>query len=565
VAWTVLKEPDKFVSAQRKSSPKKLSLVYSTPCKMVTIAGHINVSFTIMTSEIRISRTGQKVIVIPFNVIYVLLAVRECHFEIFSSGCQSWLLRFVHGELARVLEVFKSFGMKVLTDINSTKSDLLQLWANLRISNFDLILALNIMTGRSLNDVFSYPVVPIVFGRELLAGVQVEHEKFAASVTRWLLQMNLLCQDRTSSIVYEELVRGGAEDGVMIPQIYFSFGSFDAGTRSEVYESRKSLEGHDEQLRSWVSAQFHVDLPPRVVGQKSNGDVLQCGVSQSQIQIAQFFGLGADNFLILSEHNELEIFALSTNAIIKLRTFDEPLELSENFFFCALHSIILIVDVTKCICRRVSHRFQSDRFWQSCLVTHMVPFGKSVVFVIDGTLVAVAGGTDFPHNRRTVASESERITHIQANVNLSFVAYVTESRKMQIVSVNDGVVIGGAEFQGELVEKLLITEYWGFVICKTKRNVYTYSMNGLLLNKGIFENGVLNWVSYTAEGVDHVILLDTEMMLLRFEAFYCDKIKKMSKMKKEILAMRVNRQKDTLLLITADGKAMLFPIPNVTK
>jgi hypothetical protein len=565
VAWTILKEPDKFVSTQLKFSPKKLSLVYSTPCEMVTISGHVNVSFTIMTGEIRISRTGQKVIVIPFNVIYVLLAVRECHFEVFSSGCQSWLLCFIHGELPRVLEVFKSFGMKVLTDSNSTKSELVQLWANWRISNFDLILALNIITGRSLNDIFSYPAVPIVFGRELLAGVPVEYEKFAASVTRWLLQMQLLCQDKTSPIAYEELIRGCSESGVMIPQIYFSFASFDAGTRSEVYESRKSLERHDEKLRGWVSAQFHVDLPLRVIEQKSNEDVLQCVVSQSQVRIAQFFGFGADNFFILSEHNELEIFSLSTNTIIKLRTFEDPLELSENVFFCALHSIILVVDVTKCLCYRGSDRLQSDRLWQSCLVTHMVPFGKSVVFVIGGNLVAVAGGTEFPHNKRTVASESERITHIQVSVNLSFVAYVTEGGRMQIVSVNDGVVIGRAEFRDEVVEKLLVTEYWGFVICKTKRNVYTYSMDGLLLNKGVFENAVLNWVSYTAEGVDHVILLDAGMALLRFEAFYCNKIKKMSKMKKVILAMKVNRQKDTLLLITADGKAVLFPISAVTK
>jgi hypothetical protein len=70
------------------------------------------------------------------------------------------------------------------------------------------------MTGKSLNDIFSYPVVPIVFGGELLAGDQVEHEKFAASVTRWLLQMNLLCQDRTSSIGYEEFIRGSG--GLMI-------------------------------------------------------------------------------------------------------------------------------------------------------------------------------------------------------------------------------------------------------------------------------------------------------------------------------------------------------------
>jgi hypothetical protein len=82
------------------------------------------------------------------------LVIRDCHFEIFSSACQSWLPRFVHGELARVLEVFKSFGMKVLTGSNSTKSGLVQLWANSRILNFDLILALSIMTDSSLNDFF---------------------------------------------------------------------------------------------------------------------------------------------------------------------------------------------------------------------------------------------------------------------------------------------------------------------------------------------------------------------------------------------------------------------------
>jgi hypothetical protein len=88
VVWTYLRESGEFVPAKLQYAPTKLALVYSTPCALMTLAGQRHATFAILSSEIRLSRTGAAVIAIPFESISLLTYFHRNGVEIFTAGCQ---------------------------------------------------------------------------------------------------------------------------------------------------------------------------------------------------------------------------------------------------------------------------------------------------------------------------------------------------------------------------------------------------------------------------------------------------------------------------------------------
>jgi hypothetical protein len=53
--------------------------------------------------------------------------------------------------------------------------------------NFNLVLGLNLLSGRSFNDVLSYPVFPIACQDKFLPLTQsIQSEKIIAEISRWL-------------------------------------------------------------------------------------------------------------------------------------------------------------------------------------------------------------------------------------------------------------------------------------------------------------------------------------------------------------------------------------------
>jgi hypothetical protein len=224
-------------------------------------------------------------------------------------------------------------------------------------------------------------------------------------------------------------------------------------------------------------------------------------------------------------------------------------------------SVLLVVDVSRCHTYRIFDRSESDMIWQSVAVTHMRPLGNSVVFVIDSSVVAICPATLFPHRRWTIASEADRITLLQTSAAYSVVVYATEFAKVVILSAFDGVVLGKIEFNDEIVQNLLVTECWGFVLVKTNCAVYVFSMTGLQLARVDWAKVVVDWISYQAENADMVMVLGAGMKLSMFEAFRPQKIEKLTKFREDIVAMRADGVKRVLALLTAGGKLMLLPLP----
>jgi len=99
-------------------------------------------------------------------------------------------------------------------------------------------------------------------------------------------------------------------------------------------------------------------------------------------------------------------------------------------------------------------------------------------------------------------------------------------------------------------------------MCKTDKHIRTYSMTGALLGMADFAGIVLSWASYTVGGADVVLMLDAEMALMAFEAFRAHKLTPVTRLRRAVVAMTTSRQAGAAVLVTADGKVILLPLPD---
>jgi hypothetical protein len=72
---------------------------------------------------------------------------------------------------------------------------------------------------------------------------------------------------------------------------------------------------------------------------------------------------------------------------------------------------------------------------------------------------------------------------------------------------------------------------------------------------------ILAWNSYEVAGCDIVVLVDADMRVMRFEAFHVQNLEVVKVITKAVVALRVNRQGDTAVAITSDGKVVFLPLP----
>jgi hypothetical protein len=71
------------------------------------------------------------------------------------------------------------------------------------------------------------------------------------------------------------------------------------------------------------------------------------------------------------------------------------------------------------------------------------------------------------------------------------------------------------------------------------------------------------WTSYTTDGcVDIVVMLDADKRLWIFEPFNVTQVALVKKLKRDVIALKANRQKEILMLITGDARLILLPLPS---
>lgn len=143
------------------------------PCEYIKMKTTKNGTFALFTKSIILTKSEKKSMIIDLNdVTNVLLRTRFHHptaIEIFTTFGKTFFINFPNVKALTILKAFKSADLPRNARIQNSdfytyfqNTKVIDQWINRKISNFEYLMHLNILSGRSFNDASQYPVIPWV-------------------------------------------------------------------------------------------------------------------------------------------------------------------------------------------------------------------------------------------------------------------------------------------------------------------------------------------------------------------------------------------------------------------
>ena len=108
------------------------------------------------------------------------------------------------------------------------------------------------------------------------------------------------------------------------------------------------------------------------------------------------------------------------------------------------------------------------------------------------------------------------------------VAYGTYDCHIHFVSMSNGCEIKDFELNGKLADSIIITESWGFIVCKTDSHLFIFNVNGALIHRIKTDNygTISSWFQFSSlSGFDYICIKNEENYFGVFEVMYPDEIK----------------------------------------
>jgi hypothetical protein len=189
--------------------------------------------------------------------------------------------------------------------------------------------------------------------------------------------------------------------------------------------------------------------------------------------------------------------------------------------------------------------------------------GGAVVFAERGGVVAVAPAAAFPRGARVVVAEAEPIAELCASEGFAVIAYATEGGRIAVVSARSGRVLASALAAGGRVQGICVTDAWGFVVAKTEQRIAVWSLSGIPIGAAECAVDMRHWSAYEEQGADVIAMLDSDRQLWIFEAFRPEGIRRVMKIRQDVVAMRASTAKGVIAFITRDGKVLVVPLPSL--
>jgi hypothetical protein len=111
----------------------------------------------------------------------------------------------------------------------------------------------------------------------------------------------------------------------------------------------------------------------------------------------------------------------------------------------------------------------------------------------------------------------------------------------------------------ELAQSILITEKWGFIIIRSHRHMYIYTINGEKLQEVPLRAAIQVWTSFSSMfGFDYVAYSNAAGDVAVFEAFDPENVKVIATCW-DVIAIRFDNISDRLLMVTSSGLVQAIP------
>ncbi|OHT07061.1 hypothetical protein TRFO_24713 [Tritrichomonas foetus] len=557
-------------------------------CQLVTLNKPIDATFHIKQNEFQLV-TLHQVICIPFNDVKMVSLIRKNILEIFVEGCESYLLSLSPRNFQRFS--IMSFQFPILKEREKAKNDIIKSFLDEEISVFDLIIALNIITGRSFNDSGYFPIFPIA-ADDTITFAETDVRGYAKEIEEWnkliyqfpstpikpntnTTKTTSIPMSNNESEVLSEKMRWDTfleyskkNQNCFSPFFYSVYDRFleifEDKTVDEmkeiVYSMKRRVENSSTVLQ-WIKRCFHIHNELAIEPKIRKTELTKINLSK-KVVVSSFFENSQDTFVSLFDTGKIEILSIHESSIKKVKRFLEKFN-NSNIHMIALKNYVMIYDSSRCIIYKISiHNYSNiEEIPYSTSVSDVLSVNDYLIFVIDRNIIVLIPCDTFPNNPRVLYTEVSEIICIAASHIFDVIVFATTDQNVKIISSKKEYSLLADIKLDDTCEKIIITQQNGFIVVKTKNEIITISLNGRILARSkcdlTFKSAI---AAVSLQKDDFVYFIDEYRQLNNFEAFRPDEISTVIPNIPEVSSMKFNSQRNAIIMITQDGEILILPV-----
>jgi hypothetical protein len=489
-------------------------------------------------SLIRVKRANiiiqfpHKEIVIPFNQIVAYFIRNELSGEILTTNRKAYFIANAKPslELKSHLQGFQPKGEMP--------------WIN----NFEYVLWLNRMAGRSFNDPKCYPVFPCFLHpfKDLRRSMTFAEPTPIGEIT------DIEKDFRNSDFIVPEFYSCPELIKAKLP-------AWASSPLDFVYAMRKLLESPTatRALRSWIRSVFVNQCTIKGISHHivlmNLPDRISCESKRKPRVVTQLEGV-------------LLLFAWIWENFIGFVT-----TAGRVFMYEVTDSLILrsedksTVNVASVECYSVRHQLWLYYKEIRTIVAYPdgtripIQIGSQLLEIFNGKFVYCPNSIEFWIGDQRLCRTEGKVVTFAINELFSILVFATADGNVHFRSARKGREIIPSLKIPELAESILITEKWGFIIIRSHRTMYIYSVNGEKLHELPLRAAIHVWTSFSSIfGFDYVAYANAAGDVAVFEAFDPEDVKVIITCW-DVIAIRFDPISDRLMMVTSTGLVQAIP------
>jgi hypothetical protein len=491
-------------------------------------------------------------------------------------------------------------------------------WICGKMSNFEYLIRLNMVAGRSFHDISHYPIFPCVLADFVSPRLDLENKTVFRDMSQPGKEMNLnvpglLCRIGpftelcSSEQKLTSIPKSLPEMNILIPEFYFvpdfllstveSLGNVELPPWSKssfdfIYLHRKALEKID-CLNVWIDQIFGYELKEgkqlflsphpkrRLIPQVS---ILQKEITLKLSSEQYIFGI-AEQF----ETDEIKIQITAIDSAFNLDRLELTFTSGSNQF--SQESVpkesLNLPDLMYSFFKVNGSKFAavSKHGIELKLINHhntiesiqMSSSGRPITAISgshDSLLLSLSDGTNQlwrihrdPRCMFSFPTYRSRIRCSFTSNPFDVTVIGTDDCWLMINSLSDGRTTHSVKLDC-IPLKVLVTPFWGFILvqgCEYENEESFYSLvllniNGLFIRKVKFPGLIADWFTWTSiDGFDFVILSVEKGRLFGFEVFFLEVESPIHRFTSEIVCLYFASSANIIAVLEANGTLHLIP------
>lgn len=534
--------------------------LFSCSCYQIKKYKEIQIDFRIFEKRIQIGK-----VFVETYLLRIILNRRiknknnQDSLEFFLVNGRTFLVCFSTNDFLKVhsfIQKFKLSNIQIIQEQPSlelfARFPITVRWVKGLISNFEYLMKLNILGGRTFNDQRHYPIFPSVIQNFDIKNV---HEI--------LIPKSTLPNPKDSTVALPEYF--------FLP--YSHNNDFDF-----IYQHRKILESPfiSEHLNLFIDYIFgykiqknslneklflHPHPTKKIISPTIPNKSFKLRLKDVRIKFCSLFKTEPTVFYltILMNDDKFKLLRIETSPTIKASLINQEFDIpfSKKCIFSGYGKKVVVYNPSKYALQVIRGLENSETMFLKIDKKHLICGDTTVLYCYDDCCVC----------SKSFSSETNKILY-QSNTPIFYLASQPQFKIFIIVTIENilsvhssltGEIVNSLKINSE-IEHIIATLKWCLINVFTNEEIIILSVNGELLKKVPNSYKIKSIFTFsTCTCFDYIVFVDELLNIYMFESYYPEKIEQIGKADSVVKFVLYDPTISSIILICNNGIIQIIP------